>query len=98
VAVIATGTFHALAKASGSNLCAKCLTANSTIPICAYADAHNARISLSTSRESQICYDNNNRGWGKMVIGAIIGDFAGIPQCRQKGQPQMTQHTFQHSK
>jgi hypothetical protein len=29
-------------------------------------------------------------------MGAIIGDFVGIPQCRQKGQPQMTQQTFQH--
>jgi hypothetical protein len=29
-------------------------------------------------------------------MGAIIGDFAGIPQYQQKGQPQMTQQTFQH--
>jgi hypothetical protein len=35
-------------------------------------------------------------GWGKVVMGAIIGDLAGITQCWQKGQPQMTQQTFQH--
>jgi hypothetical protein len=46
VVVIATGTFHSLAKASGSNLCARCLTTNITIPIWAYADTPNARISL----------------------------------------------------
>jgi hypothetical protein len=34
--------------------------------------------------------------WGKVVMSAIIGDFSGIPQYRQKGQPQMTQQTFQH--
>jgi hypothetical protein len=37
-------------------------------------------------------------GWGRMVMEAVIGDFTGIPPMSAKGQPQMTQQTFQHSK
>jgi hypothetical protein len=37
-------------------------------------------------------------GWGNMIMGANIGNFARIPPMLKKGQPQMTQHTFKHSK